>query len=81
MTIARSTSRHWTLPEPSQIELSGLSRKRRGIPDSSTKPLPPKHSRHSTAWEGARLQIQYLSTALATRLRLVASSSPAIDSS
>ena len=36
LTIARRTSRHWTLPEPSQIELSGLSRKRRGIPDSST---------------------------------------------
>ena len=36
LIVARRTSRHWTLPEPSQIELSGLSRKRRGIPDSST---------------------------------------------
>ena len=26
LTIARRTSRHWTLPEPSQIEFSGASR-------------------------------------------------------
>ena len=55
MTIARRTSRHWTLPDPSQIELRGLSRKRRGIPDSSTYPLPPRHSRHSTACIGRPL--------------------------
>ena len=35
-TIPRRTSRQLTLPEPSQIELSGASRKIRGIPDSST---------------------------------------------
>ena len=34
--IARRTSSDWTLPEPSQIEASGLSRYMRGIPDSST---------------------------------------------
>ena len=33
---ARSTSRLMTLPEPSQIEASGASRYRRGIPESST---------------------------------------------
>ena len=36
LAIARSTSRQMTFPEPSQIELSGASRYRRGIPDSST---------------------------------------------
>ena len=34
--IARSTSRQITLPEPSQIEFSGVSRYSRGMPDSST---------------------------------------------
>src|SRR6185437_9239071 len=33
---ARSTSRHMMLPDPSQIELSGVSRKRRAIGPSST---------------------------------------------
>ena len=33
---ARRTSRLMTLPEPSQIEASGASRYRRGIPESST---------------------------------------------
>ncbi len=33
---ARSTSSAMTLPEPSQIEASGISRYRRGMPDSST---------------------------------------------
>ena len=33
---ARRTSSALTLPEPSQIEFSGASRYRRGIPDSST---------------------------------------------
>ncbi len=33
---ARSTSSAMTLPEPSQIEFSGISRYSRGMPDSST---------------------------------------------
>ena len=36
LTIARSTSRQITLPDPSQIEFSGASRYSRGMPDSST---------------------------------------------
>ena len=42
--IARSTSRHCTLPLPSQIALTGDSRNRRGIGLSSITPLPPMHS-------------------------------------
>ena len=33
---ARNTSRHWTLPEPSQVEFTGASRYRRGRMVSST---------------------------------------------
>ena len=33
---ARNTSRHWMLPLPSQMELSGACRYRRGRIDSST---------------------------------------------
>jgi len=33
---ARSTSRHWMLPLPSQIEFSGACRYSRGSTDSST---------------------------------------------
>jgi len=35
-STARSKSRHITLPEPSQIELTGSSRKMRGSTQSST---------------------------------------------
>ena len=66
--IARSTSRQMTLPEPSHTPFSGLWRNRRGIGDSSTKPLPPKHSRASAACIGARLQIQYLRIGVASRV-------------
>ena len=74
-----------TLPEPSHTPFSGLCRNRRGIGDSSTKPLPPKHSRASAACIGARLQIQYFRMGVASRMssravsspRAVASNSPA----
>ena len=49
---ARSASRAATLPDPSQIDCSGASRYSRGIPDSSTYPLPPKHSSASAACAG-----------------------------
>ena len=42
--IARSTSRHCTLPLPSQIALTGDSRNSRGNGPSSITPLPPMHS-------------------------------------
>ena len=56
-----------TFPEPSQIEFSGESRSSRGITDSSTKPLPPRHSRPSAATGVARLHTQNFATAVATR--------------
>ena len=65
--IARSTSSAATLPEPSQIEFSGASRYSSAIPDSSTKPLPPRHSSASAAWPAARLETQYFMTAVAKR--------------
>ena len=67
LTIARSTSSAATLPEPSQIEFSGASRYSSGIPESSTKPLPPRHSSASAACAGARLDTQYFITAVANR--------------
>ena len=42
--MARSMSRHCTLPLPSQMELTGDSRNRRGMMQSSMTPLPPIHS-------------------------------------
>ena len=56
-----------TLPEPSQMPFSGLSRKRRGSPDSSTYPAPPRHSSASTTTTGWRLHTQYFATAVASR--------------
>ena len=44
LSIARSTSRHCTLPLPSQIALTGDSRNSRGNGLSSITPLPPMHS-------------------------------------
>ena len=79
--IARSTSRQMTLPEPSQIEFRGLSRYSRGMIDSSTNPLPPKHSRASAACTGARLHTQYFVTAVARRASVRAFWSPPHDSS
>ena len=38
------------------------------MPDSSTKPLPPKHSSASPVWGTARLHSQYLATAVPMRL-------------
>ena len=58
--IALKTSRHWTLPAPSQREFNGASRYRRGSGDSSMYPFPPKHSKASATTEGARFVIQYL---------------------
>ena len=57
------------LPLPSQIELSGACRYSRGRIDSSTYPAPPRHSCASLTNAGARLQIQYLPTAVATRAK------------
>ena len=37
------------------------------MPDSSTKPLPPRHSSASFACCAARLQTQYFMTAVAKR--------------
>src|SRR5208282_5123572 len=59
------TSRHWTLPAPSQREFNGASRYRRGSGDSSMYPFPPKHSKASATTEGARFVIQYLAIAVA----------------
>src|SRR3989344_3423559 len=67
---ARSTSRHCTLPEPSQVEFTGASRYRRGKMLSSTYPAPPMHSAASLIMAGARLQIQYLPTAVTSRANL-----------
>ena len=39
------------------------------MPDSSTYPLPPKHSSASPATTGARLHTQYFDTAVAMRLK------------
>ena len=65
--MARSTSRHCTLPLPSQIALTGDSRNNLGIGESSITPLPPMHSMASAACCGARLQIQYFPTAVTRR--------------
>jgi hypothetical protein len=67
LTIARSTSSAATLPDPSQIEFSGASRYMSGIPESSTNPLPPRHSSASAACAAARLHTQYFITAVANR--------------
>src|SRR5690606_7976500 len=64
---ARSTSRHWMLPLPSQIELSGACRYSRGSSDSSTYPAPPRHSCASLTNPAARLQIQNFPIAVAIR--------------
>ena len=53
---ARRVSSAVTLPDPSQIDMSGASRYSRGIRESSMYPLPPRHSSASAAWIGARLQ-------------------------
>ena len=58
-----------TFPDPSQIEFSGLSRRRRGMGDSSTNPLPPRHSRASATSGAARLHTQYFATAVPARRR------------
>ncbi len=79
--IARSTSSAMTFPEPSQIELSGLSRNSRGRVDSSTNPLPPRHSSASATVGGVRLHTQYLLTAVASRANARACASPAQASS
>ena len=67
LTTARSTSSAATLPEPSQIDSSGASRYSSGMPESSTNPLPPRHSSASAACAAARLQTQYFITAVANR--------------
>jgi len=72
----RSTSSALTLPEPSQIELSGASRYSRGITDSSTYPLPPRHSSASAANPAARLATQYLPIATPIRRNACSASSP-----
>ena len=64
---ARSTSRALTLPLPSQIEFSGDSRKMTGRPDSSTYPLPPRHSSASATIAGVRLQTQNFASGRAIR--------------
>ena len=56
-----------TLPEPSQIEFSGDSRNNRGRPDSSTYPLPPRHSSASPTTTAERLQTQNFAAATASR--------------
>ena len=66
---ARSTSSALTLPLPSQIELSGDSRNSSGMPDSSTYPLPPRHSSASATMNGVRLQTQNFSSARPMRRR------------
>ena len=55
------------MPEPSQIEFSGDSRNSRGIAESSTYPLPPRHSRASATMNGVRLQTQNLASGSAIR--------------
>src|SRR5690606_16179100 len=60
--IARNVSSAVTLPEPSQMDSNGDSRNSLGIPDSSTYPLPPRHSSASAAWAGERLHTQYFDT-------------------
>ena len=73
--VARRTSSEITLPDPSQIPFSGASRSSCGIGDSSTKPLPPRHSSASAACGVARLQIQYFITAVPKRRSGLSSSS------
>ena len=79
-SMARSTSRQITLPDPSHTPLSGLWRKRRGMADSSTYPLPPRHSSASAACCGARLHVQYLTIGVSRRCNSVSCSSPAAAS-
>ena len=72
-TIARSTSRHWTLPEPSQIEFSGALAVQARHPRLLDVAVAAEAlERLAGVRHGARLQIQYLSTALASRLNWVA---------
>ena len=80
LASTRRTSRLLTLPAPSQMELSGASRYSRGMPLSSTYPLPPRHSSASAATAGARLHTQYLATAVASRRRAASAGSPAARS-
>ena len=56
--MTRSTSRHMTLPEPSQMVFTGASLKIRAMMPLSTYPLPPKTSIISPVSSTARLQIQ-----------------------
>ena len=74
-TIARSTSSAATLPDPSQTVPISMSRKNWGMIDSSTKPLPPRHSSASTAAIGPRFEIQYFWIAVPNRRNSSSSSS------
>ena len=64
------------MPEPSQTELSGASRYSRGSPDSSTYPLPPRHSSASAVAIGVRLHTQYLAAGRASRSSDASPASP-----
>ena len=60
------------------MPLSGASRYSRGRPDSSTYPLPPRHSSASATTAGCRLQTQYLASVVASRWNARSVSSPAV---
>src|SRR5690606_11722633 len=68
LVITRSTSRAITFPDPSQMALSGDSRKIRGRIDSSTYPAPPRHSIASLTTGVHRLVTQYFAAGVRMRL-------------
>ena len=55
------------MPDPSHTEFSGDSRNSSGIPDSSTYPLPPRHSSASATIIGVRLHTQNFASGSAIR--------------